>query len=179
MIKPCGGRLYHKGVNITGLSPRKRNVAVVYQEFINYPNLTVFENIASPLRRKGKKLFPKEKIYEKVEELAELFACRIFKALAHRAFGWSAAKVCLCSCFLPKEADFLLLDDPLVNLDYKLREQLREELKEILKKGSSTVVYATADPREALSLGGDTIILNGGKSCNMARPEMFLKDLSI
>ena len=163
LVKPCGGRLLEKGVNITGLSPRKRNVAVVYQEFINYPNLTVFENIASPLRRKKRKGFSKDKINQKVEELAMLFGLKdLLKRLPTELSGGQQQR-CAFARALAKDADLLLLDDPLVNLDYKLREQLREELKDILKKGSSTVVYATADPREALSLGGDTIVLQDGQ----------------
>ena len=162
LVRPCGGRLLQKGVNITGLSPRKRNVAVVYQEFINYPNLTVFENIASPLKRKGRKVFTKDAIGQKVEELAKLFGLQDFLNRLPTELSGGQQQRCAFARALAKDADLLLLDDPLVNLDYKLREQLREELKDILKKGSSTVVYATADPREALSLGGDTIVLQDG-----------------
>ncbi len=160
LVKPCGGRLLQKGVNISGLSPRKRNVAVVYQEFINYPNLTVFENIASPLRRRG---CAKGVINQKVEELAKLFGLHDFLKRLPTELSGGQQQRCAFARALAKDADLLLLDDPLVNLDYKLREQLREELKDILKKGSSTVVYATADPREALSLGGDTIVLQDGQ----------------
>ncbi|MEE2744279.1 MAG: ABC transporter ATP-binding protein [Bdellovibrionota bacterium] len=158
---PCGGRLLFNGENITGKSPRKRNVAIVYQEFINYPNLNVFDNIASPLKRK--KSYSKRDIKKRVEELASLFGLTDYLKRPPGELSGGQQQRCAFARALGKEADLLLLDDPLVNLDYKLREQLREELKEILKKGSSTVVYATADPREALGLGGKIIALHKGR----------------
>jgi glycerol transport system ATP-binding protein len=161
LLTPCGGRLFFKGENVTGKSPRQRNVAIVYQEFINYPNLTVFDNIASPLRKQKK--YTKQLLHERVLELATLFGLKdLLKRLPGELSGGQQQR-CAFARALAKEADLLLLDDPLVNLDYKLREQLREELKDILKKGRSTVIYATADPREALGLGSQTIVLHNGR----------------
>ncbi len=158
--KPTSGEVWFSGQNVTQVSVQKRNIAMVYQEFINYPNFTVFENIASPLRVAGKS---QSEIKHQVEEIAELL--NLTELLARdvaNLSGGQQQRTALARA-LVKHASLVLLDEPLANLDYKLREQLREELPKLFSKSGSTVVYATSEPEEALMLGGYIATLNEGR----------------
>ncbi len=155
---PSQGRVLVNDVNVTGTAVRERNVAMVYQQFINYPSLRVADNIASPLKLRGEK-----NIAEKVRGLAarlhiDMFLDRYPAELS----GGQQQRVALARA-LAKGAPLMLLDEPLVNLDYKLREELREELTQLFAVGDSTVIYATTEPGEALLLGGHTAVLDGGE----------------
>jgi glycerol transport system ATP-binding protein len=156
--RPSEGRVLVDGRDVTGVPVRERNVAMVYQQFINYPSMTVFDNIASPLKLAGVR-----DIDERVRALAaklhiEMFLDRLPSALS----GGQQQRVALARA-LAKNAPLMLFDEPLVNLDYKLREELREELTHLFSTGDSTVVYATTEPGEALLLGGYTAVLDQGE----------------
>ena len=158
---PSAGRVVADGRNVTGMPVRERNVAMVYQQFINYPSMTVAENIASPLRLQG--ALDRSGIQARVAEIAarlhiEPFLDRLPAALS----GGQQQRVALARA-LVKKAPLMLLDEPLVNLDYKLREELREELSALFENGESTVVYATTEPTEALLLGGYTAVMDAGE----------------
>ncbi len=155
---PSTGRVRVDGADVTGMPVRQRNVAMVYQQFINYPSLRVADNIASPLKLRGEK-----NIDQRVREIAgrlhiEMFLDRYPAELS----GGQQQRVALARA-LAKGAPLMLLDEPLVNLDYKLREELREELTQLFAAGDSTVIYATTEPGEALLLGGYTAVLDGGE----------------
>jgi glycerol transport system ATP-binding protein len=155
---PSTGRVRVDGHDVTGVPVRERNVAMVYQQFINYPSMTVAQNIASPLRLRGE-----GDIDARVRALAarlhiEPFLDRLPSALS----GGQQQRVALARA-LAKNAPLMLLDEPLVNLDYKLREELREELTQLFAAGDSTVIYATTEPGEALLLGGWTAVLDAGE----------------
>jgi ABC-type sugar transport systems, ATPase components len=155
---PSSGRVLVDDQDVTGWSVRKRNVAMVYQQFINYPSMTVRENIASPM-----KLRRESGVDARVEALAErLGIAHFLQRLPGELSGGQQQRVALARA-LAKGAPLMLLDEPLVNLDYKLRETLREELSELFSDGRSTVVYATTEPGEALLLGGHTAVLHEGK----------------
>jgi glycerol transport system ATP-binding protein len=156
--RPSTGQVRVDGRDVTGVPVRERNVAMVYQQFINYPSMRVGENIASPLRLRGER-----DIERRVRELAarlhiEPFLDRFPAELS----GGQQQRVALARA-LAKEAPLMLLDEPLVNLDYKLREELRDELAQLFAEGRSTVVYATTEPGEALLLGGYTAVLDAGE----------------
>jgi glycerol transport system ATP-binding protein len=155
---PSEGRVRVDGADVTGLPVRQRNVAMVYQQFINYPSMTVTENIASPLRLRGDR-----DVDERVRGLARRLHIEMFLG-RHPAelSGGQQQRVALARA-LAKGAPLMLLDEPLVNLDYKLREELREELSQLFATGDSTVVYATTEPGEALLLGGFTAVLHEGE----------------
>ncbi|MBV8247774.1 MAG: ABC transporter ATP-binding protein [Comamonas sp.] len=155
---PSTGRVRVDGRDVTGMPVRERNVAMVYQQFINYPSLTVADNIASPLKLRGDR-----NVAQRVHELAarlhiEMFLDRYPAELS----GGQQQRVALARA-LAKGAPLMLLDEPLVNLDYKLREELREELSQLFATGDSTVVYATTEPGEALLLGGYTAVVDAGE----------------
>ncbi|HRO60791.1 MAG TPA: ABC transporter ATP-binding protein [Burkholderiaceae bacterium] len=155
---PSKGRLLADGEDVTGRSVRKRNVAMVYQQFINYPSMTVAENIASPLRLRGAK-----DMAARVAELASRLHIDAFlDRLPSELSGGQQQRVALARA-LAKRSPLMLLDEPLVNLDYKLREELRDELSQLFASGDSTVVYATTEPTEALLLGGHTAVLDAGE----------------
>lgn len=155
---PTTGRIMVDGENVVGMPVRERNVAMVYQQFINYPSLKVRDNIASPLKLRGEK-----NIDTRVRELAaklhiDMFLDRYPAELS----GGQQQRVALARA-MAKGAPLMLLDEPLVNLDYKLREELRDELTELFAAGDSTVIYATTEPNEALLLGGNTAVLDAGE----------------
>jgi glycerol transport system ATP-binding protein len=158
---PSSGTIREDGADVTLLGVRKRNVAMVYQEFVNYPSFTVFENIAAPLRR-AKRLSASQ-IDAKVRARARMMHIdHLLHRLPSELSGGQQQRVALARA-LVKEAPLLLLDEPLVNLDYKLREELRSELREIFRHGTTTVVYATTEPQEALLFGGNTLLLDAGR----------------
>jgi glycerol transport system ATP-binding protein len=155
---PSQGRVRVDGRDVTGVRVRDRNVAMVYQQFINYPSFNVADNIASPLKLRGEK-----NIAERVRELARRLSIDGFlDRLPAELSGGQQQRVALARA-LAKGAPLMLLDEPLVNLDYKLREELREELTQLFAAGDSTVVYATTEPGEALLLGGYTAVLDAGE----------------
>lgn len=157
--QPTSGRVMVDGRDVTGMAVRKRNVAMVYQQFINYPSLTVYENIASPLRIA--KVEARE-IDRRVRLEAERLKIDGFlDRLPAELSGGQQQRTAMARA-LVRDADLVLLDEPLVNLDYKLRETLREELPRALEGRRSIVVYATTDPWEALSFGGKTAVLEEG-----------------
>lgn len=159
--RPTTGRLFKDDQDLTGRKPQQRNVAFVYQQFINYPSLTVFENIASPLRVRGG--LSRDQIRQRVEAVAEqLHITPLLNRLPAALSGGQKQRTALGRA-LVKEADLLLLDEPLVNLDYKLRETLRAELRLVLDTDRQVVVYATTEPREALMMGGQVAVLDEGR----------------
>jgi len=158
--QPTSGTVHFGGQDVTGVAVQKRNVAMVYQQFINYPNLTVFENIASPLRIAK---VPKDQIKKRVAKVAALLKLEnMLTRLPQELSGGQQQRTALARA-LVKEAALVLLDEPLANLDYKLREELREELPRIFSETGSIFVYATTEPSEALLLGGNTAALHEGK----------------
>jgi glycerol transport system ATP-binding protein len=176
--KPSAGQVMADGQDVTGVPVRERNVAMVYQQFINYPSMTVADNIASPLRLRG--AHGPAQIEARVAELAAKLHIEPFlKRLPAELSGGQQQRVALARA-LAKQAPLMLLDEPLVNLDYKLREELREELSALFASGESTVVYATTEPTEALLLGGYTAVLDAGELLQYgATAEVFHRPQSI
>ena len=158
--RPTTGRVFEDGADVTGKAVRTRSVAMVYQQFINYPSFTVYENIASPLRLAG---FDAATIDDKVQATARTLRIdNLLDRLPAQLSGGQQQR-CAIARALVKEADLLLLDEPLVNLDYKLREELRAELRAIFAQRDAVVVYATTEPLEALIMGGDVVVLDEGR----------------
>jgi glycerol transport system ATP-binding protein len=158
--RPTSGRVLVDDVDVTGVTVRQRNLAMVYQQFINYPSLTVFENIASPMRLRKQ---PESEINRRVGQIAEVLRLEPFLDRLPSALSGGQQQRTALARALAKDAALLLLDEPLVNLDYKLREELRNELRSLFRDGRTTVVYATTEPQEALQLGGHTAVLAEGR----------------
>ncbi len=158
--KPTTGEVWFDGENVTGVPVQNRSVAMVYQAFINYPSFTVFDNIASPLKVAGA---PKSEITARVRDIAELLKLSpMLDRLPSELSGGQQQRTALARA-LVKDADLVLLDEPLANLDYKLREELRDELPKLFADTGATVVYATSEPLEALMLAGHTATLSAGR----------------
>ena len=135
---------------------------MVYQQFINYPNWRVRDNIASPLKIAR---LPRAEIRRRVDEVCELLRLgALLNRYPHELSGGQQQRIALARA-LVKRARLILLDEPLANLDYKLREELREELPGLFAASGATVVYATTEPTEALLLGGYTATVHEGKVC--------------
>ncbi len=172
---PSAGQVRVDGADVVGVPVRQRNVAMVYQQFINYPSLKVRDNIASPLKLRGDK-----NVEARVQELAKKLHIDMFlDRLPAELSGGQQQRVALARA-LAKGAPLMLLDEPLVNLDYKLREELRDELSALFAAGDSTVIYATTEPGEALLLGGYTAVMDAGELLQYGpTAEVFHKPASL
>ena len=180
LLMPDSGTIKFEGKNFLEIPVWERNIAMVYQQFINYPHLNVFENIAFPLKQRG--LDP-QKINEEVFNSLKLVGLEGYeKRKIQELSGGQQQRVSVARS-LVKNAKILLLDEPLVNLDYKLREQLREEFKNIFINGlseESIVIFSTTDPREAMELNGEVIVLDEGKVLQVgAAKEIFENPINL
>jgi glycerol transport system ATP-binding protein len=157
---PTRGRVLVDGTEVTGCPVQRRDVAMVYQQFINYPSLSVYENIASPLRVAGLRA---AEVDARVQAAAELLRLKPYLDRRPLQLSGGQQQRTAIARALVKRAELVLLDEPLANLDYKLREELREELPRIFAESGAIFVYATTEPQEALLLGGNTATLHEGQ----------------
>src|SRR5438045_4546667 len=158
--KPTSGRVLVDGKDVTGIDVRQRSVAMVYQQFINYPALSVYENIASPLRVQGK---PRAEIDARVMEAAKLLRLEPYLNRTPLQLSGGQQQRTAIARALVQGADPVLRDEPLANLDYKLREELRTELPRIFEASGAIFVYATTEPSEARLLGARTVCMWQGE----------------
>lgn len=157
---PTQGRIRWNGADVTGQRVQDRKIAMVYQQFINYPAMSVYDNIASPMKLMG---LDKAEIDRRVRETAEMM--KLTPMLQRKPLELSGGQQqrCALARALVKNAGLVLLDEPLANLDYKLREELRAEIPRIFAESGSIFVYATTEPEEALLLGGNCATLWEGR----------------
>jgi len=155
----ASGRIVMDGQDVSRLHTQGRNISLVHQFFVNYPHMSVFENIASPLRVSG---MAESEIHGRVEETADLLQLRpMLNRKPSELSGGQQQRTALARA-IAKESRAVFLDEPLANLDYKLREELREQLPELFAGRGAVVVYATSEPEEALLLGGETALMEDG-----------------
>ena len=156
----ASGRILMDGEDVTHLTTQGRQISLVHQFFVNYPHMSVFENIASPLRVAG---LAKSEIEGRVEEAADILQLRpMLDRKPHELSGGQQQRTALARA-IAKDSKAVFLDEPLANLDYKLREELREQLPELFAGRGAVVVYATSEPEEALLLGGHTALMQDGR----------------
>ncbi len=153
------GQIFMDGQDVSRLSTQKRNISLVHQFFVNYPHMTVFDNIASPLRVAG---MAKSEIEGRVQEAADILQLAPMLNRRPQELSGGQQQRCALARAIAKESRAVFLDEPLANLDYKLREELREQLPELFAGRGAVVVYATSEPEEALLLGGKTALMNDG-----------------
>jgi glycerol transport system ATP-binding protein len=158
--KPTTGTIHWGGRDVTGQRVQDRKVAMVYQQFINYPAMTVYDNIASPMRLTGKS---GAEVDRAVKATAEMLKLTPFLARKPLELSGGQQQRCALARALVKGAGLVLLDEPLANLDYKLREELRAEIPRIFEESGAIFVYATTEPEEALLLGGNTATMWEGR----------------
>jgi glycerol transport system ATP-binding protein len=157
---PDTGAVFWDGKDVTGARVQSRDVAMVYQQFINYPSMSVYENIASPLKIQKKS---KAEIDAKVQEMAELLKLTDLLNRKPSEISGGQQQRCAIARALAKDVGLVLMDEPLANLDYKLREELRIEIPRLFAASGAIFVYATTEPEEALLLGGNTATLWEGR----------------
>lgn len=155
----ASGQILMDGEDVSRLSTQKRNISLVHQFFVNYPHMSVFDNIASPLKVAG---MPKSEIQGRVEEAADILQLRPMLSRRPQELSGGQQQRCALARAIAKESRAVFLDEPLANLDYKLREELREQLPELFAGRGAVVVYATSEPEEALLLGGKTALMEDG-----------------
>src|SRR5699024_5372542 len=154
---------------VNDLAPRSRNLAMVFQNYALYPHLTVYENIAFPLRlAKGE--FSDEEIDERVREAAGLLELEehLERRPAHLS-GGQRQRVAMGRAIV-RQADAFLFDEPLSNLDAKLRGQMRTEILRLQRSLGTTTVYVTHDQTEAMTLGDRVAVLRKGELMQLASP---------
>ena len=159
--RPTSGEIWFDGRNVTGVPVQKRNVSMVYQQFINYPNFTRLREHRLAAARGA--ACAQRRSTAASRRIAELL--RLTPMLQRRPAelsGGQQQRTALARA-LVKDADLVLLDEPLANLDFKLREELRDELPKLFAGRRCTVVFATTEPIEALLLGGHTAALLEGR----------------
>jgi ABC-type sugar transport system ATPase subunit len=159
--RPDSGTVYYDGKDMTGVAVQDRSVGMVYQEFINYPSLTVRENLASPLEVSDEN-YSREEIDRRVEETAEMLQIsHILNNLPEEVSGGEAQRTAISRALI-KEPDYLFMDEPLANLDYKLREQLRSDFERLFSEQDTTVIYATPQAGDALAMSTHIGFLHDG-----------------
>ena len=154
-----GGTVEIDGVVVNDLQPRDRDIAMVFQNYALYPHLTVFENMAFSLRLKK---VPQEEVYKKVTEAAEILGITEYLTRKPRALSGGQRQRVAIGRAMVRDSKVFLMDEPLSNLDAKLRNQMRAEIILLRKKIDTTFIYVTHDQTEAMTLGDRIVIMKDG-----------------
>ncbi|NLX97955.1 MAG: ABC transporter ATP-binding protein [Rhodopirellula sp.] len=165
--RPTGGSILLDGRSLAGVSPRERNVAMVFQRHALYPHLSVFGNIAFPLKLRG---VARGEIARRVRQTAELLGIeRLLDRRPPQLSGGEQQRVALGRAIVRQAACFLL-DEPLSSLDGPLRDEMRQELRAMHRRLGTTTIYVTHDQQEALTLGRRIVVLRGGRIQQVGSP---------
>jgi len=168
--EPTSGDILIGGNVVTHLPPRARNIAMVFQSYALYPHLSVYKNIAFPLSAQG---MAKDAIKDKVAWAAGMFGIeRLLDRKPRQLSGGERQRVALARA-LVREPVVFLLDEPLSNLDAKLRTSARDELQQFQRRIGTTTIYVTHDQIEAMGLGDRVAVLNAGKIRQIGTPEQI------
>ena len=166
--EPTDGRIVIDGEDVTGLDPRERNISMVFQNYALYPHKTVGENLAFPLEVRN---FPEEEIDRRVEEAARMLdISELLDRKPSALSGGQQQRVALGRAIVREPAVFLM-DEPLSNLDAKLRVQMRTELNELHKRVGKTTIYVTHDQAEAMTLGDRIAVMDNGEIQQVGPPQ--------
>ncbi len=165
--QPTGGQILIGGQVVNDLPPRARKIAMVFQSYALYPHMSVFKNIAFPLKAQG---VPAAEIPKKVQWAAALFGIeRLLNRKPRQLSGGERQRVALARALVREPAVFLL-DEPLSNLDAKLRASAREELQQFQRRIATTTIYVTHDQVEAMGLGDRIAVMQSGKVRQIGTP---------
>lgn len=172
--KPTGGDVMIGGDVVTELPPRARPIAMVFQSYALYPHMTVFNNISFPLR--AQRLYSKDEIKEKVEWAASILGIQhLLDRKPRQLSGGERQRVAL-SRALAKEPGVLLLDEPLSNLDAKLRASARDELQRFQRRLGITTIFVTHDQIEAMGMGDRIVVMSRGQIMQLGTPKEVYHD---
>ena len=170
---PTSGEVWIGGRMVNDLTPRERGIAMVFQSYALYPHLTVYDNIAFPLKAQG---VPRSEHDAKIGWAAEKFGIvRLLERKPRELSGGERQRVALARA-LVREPQVFLLDEPLSNLDAKLRASAREELQKFQKELGTTAVYVTHDQVEAMALGDRVVIMDHGRVRQVGTPAEVYDD---
>lgn len=162
------GKIFIGDREVTELPPRKRNVSMIFQNYAVWPHMSVYDNIAFALKLKN---LPKDEIDRKVKEAASLAKIEmLLERLPSQLSGGQQQRVAV-SRAIAVDPDIFLMDEPLSNLDAKLRVSMRTELKAIHDKASSTTVFVTHDQSEAMSMADRIVIMKDGEVIQIGTPD--------
>ncbi len=172
LLTPSEGRVLFDGRDVTDLSPKERNIAQVFQFPVLYDTMTVYGNLAFPLRNRG---VPEPEIKKRVQEVAEVLGLTEF--LDKRAAGLAAdakQKISLGRGLVRSDVAAILFDEPLTVIDPQLKWHLRHKLKEIQQQFHLTLIYVTHDQTEALTLADQVMVMYEGEIVQVGAPhELF------
>jgi multiple sugar transport system ATP-binding protein len=173
LVEPTGGEITIDGKVVNGIYPSERNIAMVFQNYALYPHMTVHDNIA--LNMKMKKI-PKEEIKKRVLDVSsKLHISEMLQKKPRQLSGGQAQRVGLARAMVRDPAAFLM-DEPLSNLDAKLRNEMRDEMKRFQKITGKCIVYVTHDQIEAMTLGDRILVLNHGKAIQIDEPRRLFDE---
>ena len=161
------GRIHIENNDITKLSPRDRDIAMIFQSYALYPHMTVYENLSIPLKLKKT---PKNEIQTKIDEIASMLSINdLLKRYPRALSGGQKQRVAMGRALIRKPKVFLM-DEPLSNLDAQLRVEMRSQISILQKKLGVTTIYVTHDQVEAMTMGDRVAIINDGKLIQVDRP---------
>ncbi|NLZ89971.1 MAG: ABC transporter ATP-binding protein, partial [Clostridiales bacterium] len=169
LYRPTEGNIYFRGKYVNNVLPKDRNIGMVFQSYALYPNLSVFENIAFPLRQL--KSLKKDEIVHRVNEVAKIVRIpELLKRMPSQLSGGQQQRVAMCRA-LVKNPDILLLDEPMSNLDARLRLEIRDEIKKLQDRLSLTTIIVTHDQEEAMAISTHIAVIDQGAIQQYAAPE--------
>jgi sn-glycerol 3-phosphate transport system ATP-binding protein len=168
---PTGGRIFVGGRDVTGVDPSERDIAMVFQNYALYPHFSVFDNMAYGLRIRG---LSRGEISRKVEEAAALLGLGALLGRKPRQLSGGQRQRVAMGRAIVRDPKLFLFDEPLSNLDAKLRVQMRAEIRRLQRRLGVTSLYVTHDQVEAMTLGDRLLILHEGTPAQLATPmEVF------
>ena len=175
--KPTSGRIFFGDDDVTDLPPENRGVGMVFQSYALYPHLTVLQNIMFPMENlKGKDKMTKEAMRAKAEEAARMVQIdQLLERKPSELSGGQQQRVAIARA-LVKVPRVLLLDEPLSNLDARLRLQTREEIRRIQRETGVTTVFVTHDQEEAMSISDMIVVMEAGVVQQIAKPQLVYED---
>ncbi|HEY4252136.1 MAG TPA: sn-glycerol-3-phosphate ABC transporter ATP-binding protein UgpC [Roseomonas sp.] len=165
--KPSAGQVLIDGRDVTALEPADRDIAMVFQNYALYPHMTVFENMAYGLKIRG---LPKPEIRRRVEEGAALLGIEPLLARKPRQLSGGQRQRVAMGRAIVREPKLFLFDEPLSNLDAKLRVQMRAEIRRLQKRLGVTSLFVTHDQVEAMTLGDRLVVMHQGHAVQVASP---------
>ncbi|MBP5281196.1 MAG: ABC transporter ATP-binding protein [Lachnospiraceae bacterium] len=177
LSKPTEGKIYFGEQEVTDLPPEQRGVGVVFQNYALYPHLTVLQNITFPLENlKGEEKLTKEQMKEKAYEAARLVQIEeLMERKPSELSGGQQQRVAIARA-LVKRPRVLLLDEPLSNLDARLRLQTREEIRRIQQETKITTIFVTHDQEEAMSITDRIVVMKDGRVHQIGKPQEVYDD---
>ncbi len=168
LVKPTSGKIFFGEDDVTKLAPEKRGIGLVFQNYALYPHMTVFKNILFPLENLD---VPRDEAFARVKEMANLVGIgELLDRKPSQLSGGKQQRVAIARA-LVKKPRVLLLDEPLSNLDARLRLQMREEIKRIQRETGITTIFVTHDQEEAMSISDKMVVLDFGKEQQYEAPQ--------